>query len=252
LSWGEGLLINAGDLPNPAYDPTADLVSGDFRVDPVWQTQVYVPIGPFSFLELVALPQPVDLTTGTLPEFSATAVGGRAYVDADVFALQLGYLYKDPVHRFYTSIQASAGVDLYLNIAHEVATGEADVFVAVLDSIVVSGGGFHTFSLGQTMSLALRAEGQVKAADLDAGLASGASVAASADLTVSPTVTVGLQSLLAPVDPSTLVAASVRWNVDQGLTLIGLAEARLGDADAVFSTDGYGGISVTAGVRYVY
>lgn len=252
LSWGEGILINAGDLPNPAYDPTADILSGDFRADPVWQVQLYVPMGPFSFVEVVALPPLADPATGTFPAFAEVRSGARAYVDADLVALQLGYLYEDPFHRFYTSLQGSLGVDLYLVLAHEIEAGIADPFEQVLDSITLSAGGFTSFDLGRDMVLAVRLEGEIVPQELEDGLPGAASLASTIDWTLGPTVNLGLQALLAPVDPSTLLAASVSWNVDQGLTLLSLVQANVGGSTAIFATDAYAGVTFTVGARYFY
>ena len=252
LSWGEGLLINAGDFPNGAYDPTVDLLSGDFRADAIWQTQLYIPLGPFSFVEAAILPGLIDPTLGTLPELADTRVGGRAYVDADAIALQLGYLYDDPLHQVYTSLHGSLWADLYITVAHEIDSTTTDAFQDLLDSIVISVGAFSSFSIARDVELAVRVEGQLDPADLDADLPSGSTVALTTDLTLSPTVSAALQSVVVPTDPSALVAGSVSWNLDQGLTLLAFVQGYLGDADAVFSSDASGGISFTAGARYVY
>ncbi len=252
MSWGEGLLINAGDFPNAAYDPTTDLLTGDFRADPVWQAQLYVPLGPFSFIEAALLPALVDPFAATIPELSETRVGTRAYIDADAVAVQLGYLFEDPAHRVYASVQGALGADLYLVVAHQIDSATTDLFEDVRESLVFSGGGFYTVGLGRDVELALRLEAQITPADLRDDLATASTLAATADLALSPTLSFGLQSLLAPTDPSALLAASVSWNLDQGLTLLTFAQANFGASDTLFATDSDGGLSITLGARYVY
>lgn len=270
LSWGEGLLLNVSDLPNPGYDPAADVLTGDYRSTSVWQANVYIPLGALSFLEAVALlPLPdaslasASLTTESspfdptvLPGPEAARVGGSCYLNADPLAVQAGYLYEEPFHRLYASLQGSVGADLYLAVSHAVDSGAVDTTGHLADeligSIAMSGGGFYLVSLAADRSIAVRVEGLVRPADLEDGLASGSVLAALVDVTVSPTVAGSLLSIVHPTDPSTLVATTLTWNLDQGLTLLASTRINAGASGAVYATDSPAGVSVTVGARYVF
>lgn len=270
LSWGEGLLLNVADLPNPAYDPAADVLTGDYRTTSVWQGELYVPLGALSFLEVVALPPLPDptiafasLTGGTarfdpalLPETSSTRVGARLYLNADAFAIQAGYLREEPFHRLYASVQGALGADLYLAIAHEidstVVATTAHLADELIATIAMSGGAIYVVSLPADRSLALRVEGEIRPADLEDGLASGAVLAGLVDLTFSPTVAASLLSIVHPTEPSTLLAPTLSWNLDQGLTLLASTRVGVGAADATYATDSPAGVTVTVGARYVF
>ena len=270
LSWGEGLLLNVADLPNPAYDPAADVLTGDYRTTSVWQGEVYVPLGALSFLEAVALPPLPDpsiavasLTGGTtgldpslLPEPEATRFGGRLYLNAEPLALQAGYLREKPFHRVYASLQGSLGADLYLAIAHEVDANviatAADFADELITTITMSGGAFYVVSLRADRSIALRFEGVIRPADLEDGLASGAVLAGLVDLSLSPTVTGSLLAIAHPTEPSALLAATLGWNLDQGLTLLASTRINAGAADASYATEAPAGVAITVGARYLF
>lgn len=283
LSWGEGILLNEADFPNLGYDPAQDFLSGDYRANALWQAQVYVPIGPLAFVEAVVLPALPDPTTtlaalagaepgagtgggtgtgGTAdPSTSAAAfstelheisAGARLYVDAGPVALQAGYFWDASRHRFSASVHGALGVDVYLSVAHVLAETSSGFADDLIDGTTLSGGAFHVFSLPLDQSLSVRLEGAVRPADIDDGLPSGATIGTLVDYSVSPTVTVGLQSLVRPTDPSALVASNVSWSIDQGLTLLAAATATFGPPDSDFATDRTGSPAFTLGARYVY
>lgn len=250
LSWGEGLLLNSGDLPNPGYDPTGDLLVGDYRSSGIWQVELFIPLGPLSFVELLVLPELPELPT--LAGLGDARAGGRAYIDADIVAFQAGYLYDEPMHRVYGSVQGYLGVELYAAFAHEVAQDASDVAESLVASFEMSAGGFHTVSLPRDRSLSLRVETRLKPTDLEAGIATGATLGALVDFAVLPTLSLGLQALVAPTDPSALLSGVVSWNMDQGLTILGAASGNLGEDGTAHDATAFGSPAVTLGVRYSF
>jgi len=250
LSWGEGLLVNSGDLPNLEYDPSSDLLAGDYRSSGIWQVELFVPLGPLSFVELLVLPELSEFPA--LPDIGDARAGGRAYIDADVVAVQAGYLYDAPMHRVYGSVQGNLGVELYAAFAHEVAQDASDVAGSLLASFEMSAGGFHTVSFARDRTVSFRIETRLKPTDLDDGLATGATIGALVDLTVLPTLNLGLQALVSPTDPSALLSGSVSWNMDQGLTILGAASGNLGDDGTTHDSAAFGSPAITLGVRYSF
>lgn len=56
LSWGEGVYCNAGDVIFGSTDQTASLTADTLRDEATWLTAINIPLGRFSFLELIAIP----------------------------------------------------------------------------------------------------------------------------------------------------------------------------------------------------
>lgn len=68
ISWGEGVMFNAGDLIAPSSGFSTDLTQSVFHDAGVWMVEGYIPLGRFAFAEIVVLPPvptlfPIELTT---------------------------------------------------------------------------------------------------------------------------------------------------------------------------------------------
>ena len=144
LSWGKGFLFNAGD-PVFGVIPTVDALSaGDYRTATDWMGLLYLPVGTFSFAELVCLP-PVSTRR--------SRSGGRFVLTPDFGFLQsveTGYLFEEgPVHKGYVAMDGSLFFDWYA--AGSVFDGE----------YAISFGLFRLFDFIPNLPLSLRTEGLV-------------------------------------------------------------------------------------------
>jgi hypothetical protein len=108
LSWGKGFLFNAGDPVFGAIPALTGLVSGEYRIATDWMGVLYVPVGNFSFAELVYLPA-IDRTQNRS--------GGRLFwnIDAEmIHSIETGYLFTEgPEHTGYLALDGSLYFDWY-------------------------------------------------------------------------------------------------------------------------------------------
>ncbi|KKW29055.1 MAG: hypothetical protein UY71_C0005G0024 [Parcubacteria group bacterium GW2011_GWB1_52_7] len=83
LAWGQGFFYNAADVIFGPVGSTSDLTAKELRDQAVWQSTLFVPLGPFSFVEAALLAPELNLSdlVGTPaaepPSVSDTAGGAR-------------------------------------------------------------------------------------------------------------------------------------------------------------------------------
>ena len=108
LSWGDGVLFNAGDTINGVAPQSIDLTAETLRDETQWLVAGYVPLGRFAFFE------PVVLIPGTAPAWH-TAAGARTQFQLADVKTELGYLYRgaEEVHHPSVSVQGHLLVDWY-------------------------------------------------------------------------------------------------------------------------------------------
>ncbi|MDA3948137.1 MAG: hypothetical protein PF508_02835 [Spirochaeta sp.] len=108
LSWGDGVLFNAGDTINGVAPQSIDLTADTLRDETQWLVAGYLPLGRFAFVE------PVVLVPGSAPAWH-TAAGGRTQFQLADVKTELGYLYrgKEEVHQPSVSVQGHLLVDWY-------------------------------------------------------------------------------------------------------------------------------------------
>ena len=135
LTWGDGVLYNAGDVLNGAAPDATDLTADTLREETLWLLSAYFPLGRFSFMEPVLLVPmgrlAADSTTAGSGEDSAgtattapvttarpaseVGAGGRMQGQVGGIKSEVGYLYRGTTddHRPYLSLQGNLVVDWY-------------------------------------------------------------------------------------------------------------------------------------------
>lgn len=150
ISWGEGVMFNAGDLIAATSGMVADLTQDVYHDQGVWMAEAFIPFGRFSFGELVVLPPvptlfPVELgtafenlTTGgdgtedlseslsPSPTIEDTALGGRIYLKPFGIKTEAGYLYngEEQLHQPYLSLQGHLLVDIHASASTGIPTDQ--------------------------------------------------------------------------------------------------------------------------------
>lgn len=140
LSWGDGFLFNAADVPSRRFDQSG--LSPGF--DSLWLTSLYVPFGGFDFVEVVVLP--------TL-DGSDFGGGARLYLGRGALKTEAGYVYKERLHCPYVSLQGHLGLDWWLSSSLDISDS--------IDEMRISGGIVHSMHLmgGRTLSMRVEALG---------------------------------------------------------------------------------------------
>lgn len=287
LAWGDGFAFNAGDLFAPDTDPAAGLTADELRSNAVWQITGYVPLGFFSFLEVVAAPAPFGLATyeqlaaaavaeGAVPPaqdapevvgattraLRDTPVGARAYLTLGGSSLQVGFL-REPLDAaanrrpqstaLYASWHGAILVDAYaaaritVPVPGDPAWDGLDTGLVDLGEAVVSGGAFHSLRLPRDQQLAIRIEGEWRSGDGGANR-SQTRLYPELSWTVSPTVTAGVRGVVDGNGAATMTAL-VSWGVDQGLTFVAYPGIAVAGGGGEWEL---GEVTLAAGLRYIF
>lgn len=265
LTWGDGVLYNAGDVINGARPQTVDLTAQELRTETQWLNVMYLPVGRFAFFEAVALLPPVDLTlaarapegrlTATVPAAWRSGGGARLQTQLGGLKMEGGYLYRGAQnqHAPYLSAQGNLFIDWYGAISTALEPdrfGARDPLRAAADNLALSAGLFHTDSIGPGVSLGARLEGLYRVEDRLLSLYPELTVAPSPLLSffARATVTVGVDSsgVRAAATEST-TGLGVVWRPATGLDVIGSVTAFSGGA-AGSSREGAAAIGLA--VRY--
>ncbi|MFA6507076.1 MAG: hypothetical protein WCT14_13300 [Treponemataceae bacterium] len=164
LSWGEGVLFNAG---NVIFGSTAvDLSAEDLRDDNTWLTAVTLPFGDFSFLEAVALPPDLPLSAiiaksmnpaAPTPVFGGwenCSAGGRFYAKLGEVKAEAGYLWAGEsatntvaAHKPYLSLQGNLLADWHLSTSARVVPSSSASTNPEVKDWAVSAGLYNQWSI---------------------------------------------------------------------------------------------------------
>lgn len=271
LSWGEGFVFNAGDVIFGSMNaPGGDLSAAALRDETAWLASVYVPLGPFSFLEAAVLPFGVSPPAGGLSDELGSLLSPRPFADLaggaglrGVFRLggmkvEPGWYanWADGAHRPYLSLQGHLLVDWNLSAALGIPITDPD-WAEAGRWLGLSAGLFQLFRLGGDRSLALRLEAALRPAAAweeitgSAAPVYGLLLFPEAALALSDTLSLQLRALVCPVDGSGLGLLGVSWGVYQGLTLSANVAAVAGEADDLYRWR-EGGPYLTAGAEFTY
>lgn len=278
LSWGDGFVFNAGDVLFGSLDPLAgDLSAAALRDQTAWLLAVYLPLGPFSFLEAAALPYGVpagpgladDLAGLLAPRTFSQLAGGaglRGVFKAGGLKLESGW-YADwaaNAHKPYIGLQGHLLADWNLSAVLAIPLDDPQ-WAEAGQWLAVTAGLFHLSRLGGDRSLSLRLEGAL-APGARWSEASGAEALAAgqpgapryglllfpeAVLALSSTLSLQARALLSPVDGSGLALLGAAWSPYQGLTLSAYVSAMAGDGNDLYAWD-YGGPALTVGAEFVF
>jgi len=169
LSWGDGVVFNAGDVINGARPEELDLTAEVLRDETQWLTALYLPLGQFAFFEPVLLLPMYDPTIETTGDGDSTAAdagalaawktsgGGRIQFEILGIKTETGYLYRgaEELHAPYLSLQGNLFLDLYGGASLEIT---ADRDSAEEDDLLLSAGALHTGNHPRLGGWTLRSE----------------------------------------------------------------------------------------------
>lgn len=283
-TWGSGLVFNAGDLIFGSDTVDFSAGSEDPRRETAWLVNAEIPLGDFSFLELIALPGTSDAEAAgydALPPLSSASGGARLSLETGPLNIQTGYLYRgDEIaglgptgHRFFAGLEGIAPLDWY--IAATASTETAAPFSSgnLQDGLIITGGFFDSLTQAYTMGVSWRVEfllrpegafsplttGEI-AEVLEITESGGGTLAGEYGLYVYPSLTLSprdrlsftFSSILSPVDLSANSFFGVEWNIYEALTILGSIAIQAGETDDVFHPGNPGGISCSLGAKYRY
>ena len=270
VSWGDGFVFNAGDVVFGSMDTISGGLEGSaLRDETAWLASVYLPLGAFSFLEVVTLPygvaNPEEYTFATslgdvspLMPLHSMSGGIRGAFKMGSTTLEIGYYATGrdtPEHRPYVSLHGHLLVDWNLSASMAILQFGPD-WGQWEDYLRISAGLFHLINLGLNRTLSFRLEAAVRPGAGWEEIAGGADYGLFLfpEVSFSPTDTLSLQlrSLISPVDLSALSFLSVSWNIYQGLTIFSHLSLPVGDGNDLYQWDQGYPSSWTAGLEFIY
>lgn len=236
LSWGDGMLFNAGDVLYGSNDTSVSLTQTELRNTTDWLASVNYPLGFFSFAEVVFMPPKTNKPSDTL-------FGTRFYTVIKEIKVEGGYATMQKsggrLHKPYLSLQGNLGFDWYLSSSLAIPE-DGDIAKESSESWIISGGFFHLVALPVDMSLTLRLEfltrpfgkwqtGPVK--DETAALLLYPELV----FAYSPSLSFILRSIISPLDLSAMSIVGVNWNVFEAFNLAGSISLATGDDEDLFA-----------------
>ncbi|MDT4760992.1 hypothetical protein [Sphaerochaeta sp. PS] len=255
LSWGEGMLFNAGDVLYGDNSASVSLTQAELRSTTSWLASVNYPLGYFSFAEAVVMPSETQTPTDLF-------LAARYYTTVKGLKMEAGYATRKPlgearVHKPYLSLQGNVGFDWYLSSS--LAIPEEGAFLEESkESWLVSGGIFYLQRLPHERSLTLRLEALTRpfgdwkthsVKDADAALLFYPELS----LAYSPALSFSLRSIISPLDLSARATFSTIWNVFEAFNLVGSISCDAGNAGDLFPWNSTGSsLSVTVGSSWVF
>ncbi|MBJ2356800.1 hypothetical protein [Sphaerochaeta sp. S2] len=261
LSWGDGMLFNAGDVLYGSNDTSVTLTQSELRSETGLLVSLNYPLGFFSFAEAVVLPSP-DM------QIEHMGGGARLYTTVQETKVEAGYLTSyesERLHKPYISLQGNIGPDWYLSSSLAIPQS-GDIGEETLDSWVITGGLFHIQYLENDKNVSLRLEFLTRPAgnwklesqsDADCPLLLYPEVV----YTPSSSLSWSLRTIISPLDLSFNATLGVNWAVLEGFSLLGFLSAPVGEKDDLFSWKGKvpspygpkdGSISLSLGASWIF
>ena len=238
LSWGDGMLFNAGDVLYGSNSTSVFLTKAELRSTTNWLASVNYPLGFFSFAEAVVMPSETDAPIDML-------FGARYYTTVKDIKVEMGYATKTPektgvrLHKPYISLQGNLGFDWYLSSS--VAIPEAgDITKETGESWMISAGVFHLVTLPLDRSLTLRLELLTRPfGTWETGSVADDTAAIllypELVLSYSPSLSFSLRSIISPLDLSAVSTLGMSWNIFDAFNLIGNISIATGDDGDLFA-----------------
>ncbi|MGB4408323.1 MAG: hypothetical protein WBI82_15820 [Sphaerochaeta sp.] len=237
LSWGDGILFNAGDVLYGSNSTSVSLTQTELRSTTSWLASVNYPLGFFSFAEAVVMPSETHDPTDIL-------FGARYYTTVKDMKVELGYATKKPitearVHKPYISLQGNLGFDWYLSSS--LAIPEAgDIAQESGESWMISAGIFHLVTLPRDRSLTLRLELLTRPfGTWETGPVTDKTAAIllypELGLSYSPSLSFSLRSIISPMDLSAMSTLGMSWNIFDAFNIIGSFSLFTGDVGNLFA-----------------
>ncbi len=284
LGWGDGFVFNSGDVIFGSTSPYVNLTGSEIRTDTAWLTSVNYPLGRFSFIEgLVVAP---DADASGVRKIQDSSAGLRLYTKAGGIKIETGYYFNgtdktyditytnkletldiNALHRPYINLQGNIGPDWYLNSSVAVPAYNSSIVESVVkDTFNISLGLFHMMEVGYDKSLSFRLESVILPYlnwKENTGATKSYAILFYPELSLGlgSTVSLSLRSIVSPIDLSAQITSGINWNVFEGFNLVAYTTVNAGDGDDTFSwnksdwmpgVDVIDGISIMAGVKYIY
>ncbi len=270
VSWGEGVLFNAGDLLFGTTAATVDFTEDTLRDESAMLLLAFIPFADFTFLETIVLPPVTVLTDAPAEDISA---GLRLQSKLGPLKGEVSYLYRGGAqggygggggqHRFAVNLQGNLGVDWYLSSSSGITTGSSDPERELLDELAITLGVTHIFDLPGDSSLSLRFEGLVRPGQtwsetatasppLDAAPIYAVALYPEISYAVNSAVQIIGRSIINPIDLSAQITLGVNWLVNSGLSLFAFPGIAIGDDDDTFGLNDRGGLRLSTGMQFIY
>ena len=285
LGWGDGFVFNSGDVIFGSTSPYVNLTGSEIRTETTWLTSVKYFLGRFSFVEgLIVAP---DTNTSEMRQIEDSGAGFRLYTKAGGIKIETGYYFDgtdktsynitytntienltiNALHRPYISLQGNIGPDWHLNSSVAVPAYNSSIIESIVkDTFNISLGLFHMMEVGYDNSLSFRLESVVLPYlnwSEDAGEAGSYAMLIYPEISLGlgSTVSLSLRSIVSPIDLSAQITSGFSWNVFEGFNLLAYATVNAGDGNDTFSwnksnwdvaADSIDGISMMAGIKYIY
>ncbi|HKM08499.1 MAG TPA: hypothetical protein VJ869_16190 [Sphaerochaeta sp.] len=236
LSWGDGMLFNAGDVLYGSNSTSVSLTQAELRSTTAWVVSLNYPLGFFSFAEAVMMPSEDHILDEIL-------FGARYYTTVKDIKVEVGYATKNPaatvrVHKPYVSLQGNLGFDWYLSSSVAIPVDGA-IVTETGESWMISAGLFHLVTLPEDRGLTLRLEFLTRPfGKWETGPVQDATAALllypELVLSYSPSLSFSLRSIFSPLDLSAMSTFGVSWNIFDAFTLIGSLSLATGDDGDLF------------------
>jgi hypothetical protein len=263
LAWGQGFFYNAAD---PIFGPegsTEDLTAKELRDFSVWQSTLFIPLGPFTFVEGTLLAPELNVRDlindpDAKPPAASDAAGGTRFVGrVGAAQIEAGYLYRgsDGTHNPFVSLRGNVLVDVYV-AASAALPQEGIGLEQVEDRVLASAGLFHVMRGPGGSFVTARLEGLVRPGGRwepgPAGSVYGIVLYPELVWNAGPRISLISRNFLSPIDLSALCALGADWKFQPGLSLLAFASAQLGERDDTWAWGRERDLTLTAGFRFVY
>lgn len=264
LTWGDGTFFNTGDILYDSISLSNDLTADILRDNASWLSEIYFPLGLFSFIEGVILLPEVNLAKENPADIKESGVGGRVVGKISKVKLETGYTYKGDMreHQMYVSLKSSFIFDFYLSLFSRITeeNEDPDFFHELYDESIISCGIFNSFSIvhGSNLSIILEALIRPTASwkefgvlpDDDYGLYLFTELLWN--LPTSASITLSLRDIFSPIDLSTLLSTGLVWNISTGFSLLHYVSVALGEENDTYSWYREGSLAFSIGFRFIY
>jgi hypothetical protein len=268
-TWGAGFAFNAGDLIFGSDSVDFDAKADDPRTETAWLTNAEIPLGDFSFLEIIALPGNVD--EGELPPLKKASAGARISVEVGDFNIQTGYLYRGDLiadlgsegQRAFLSLEGISPINWHLSSSTTTGLGGLST-ETIKQSWMITGGAFYDHTVNYDKTLSWQVEFLLKPfasfevdvvpsdSDQDQAAVYGLYLYPSISFAPRGNLVYSLNSVISPIDLSANTTLGVNWNIYEALSLQAYYSVQSGESGDVFHIDKPGGMSCTIGAKYTY
>lgn len=291
LSWGEGMMFNAGDVLFGSQDLNVQATAEELRTTTAPLASIYIPLGRFEFIEAVAIAPQFDpnliwagLQNPNIDPFnfvksiSGTSIGARLVQKPMGIKTEVGYLFKGSeadkgAHKPYLSLQGNLGVDYHLSAstsfdqkALSSQTTNEDFWGNFTHNLTgnstISFGFFHKQDVSdEGAAMTFRLEGLVKPTGIweednnsSETTPKNYGLMLYPEITFTPedTVSTLFRAIISPIDGSAQLTGGLSWKVFQGFSLLNFVSVTVGDDNDIYQWNKDKAVTAIFGAQYVY